>query len=348
MATTTAVEPSGAKSTSIRLPPIPSEVTSIDCGIGDDCKVTFKCNNTFFGVLLSMQSPVGSIERNYLERLSCSLESGQEGKSDQILEELGDLLAGLCQPLFREFATSRPGSASLAETLYRTLYLEKLQLRMKTLNGAATLEVEEGPRISRPNSFHNEDFKLPIYKPSEIKILATLKNDTVFKALVCGSTVCIKVIGYQNSTKSIQREIGLLRRISEAQIDLRLRTPTLLGLVSCEENSNLVLGLVMNYIEPGMLMSDLFNLNLESIPQTQRDIWARQIGNDLNRLHEQGLVWGDAKAGNVIFDKECNPWIIDFGGGYTDGWVDEELVDSVTGDLQGLRKIIDFMQFSIQ
>ena len=62
----------------------------------------------------------------------------------------------------------------------------------------------------------------------------------------------------------------------------------------------------MDYIEPGALKSDLFTLPLKLIPQIQRDTWARQISDDLNRLHNLGLVWGDAKAGNFIFDKECN------------------------------------------
>lgn len=345
MATTTELEPLSPESSSIRLPPLLNEVTSIDYGIKDDCEITFKCNTTFFIVLLSMQSPVGSIERNYLESLNRSLESGQEEESKQIFTELEDLLASLCQPWFREFATDRPASTPPVTSLYRTLYLEKLQLRLKTIKNAATLEVEEAPRTSKPNSFRNETFKLlPTYKPSEVEILATLKNYTVFKALIRESTVCVKVIGYQSSTESIRREIGLLQQISEAQLDPRLRTPTLLGLISCEENSDLVLGLVMDYVEPGALESDLSNLALEPIPQIQRDTWARQISDDLNRLHDLGLVWGDAKAANIIFDKNCDPWIIDFGGGYTDGWVDEGLVDSISGDLQGLGKIIDIMQ----
>lgn len=349
MATTTELEPLSTESSSIRLPPMLNEVTSIDYGIEDDCKVTFKCNTTLFIVLLSMQSPVGSIERNYLERLSRSLESGQEEESELVFTELVDLLASLCQPWFREFATDRPASTPPVMSLYRTLYLEKLQLRLKTIKNAATLEVEEDPGTFKPNSFRNETFKLlPTYKPSEVEILATLKDHTVFKALIRESTVCVKVIGYQSSTKPIQREIALLQQISEAQLDPRLRTPTLLGLISCEENSDLVLGLVMDYVEPGALKSDLFTLALEPIPQTQRDTWAGQVSDDLNRLHNLGLVWGDAKAGNIVFDKECNPWIIDFGGGYTDNWVDEGLVDSIAGDLQGLGRIVNFMQSPLQ
>lgn len=52
-----------------------------------------------------------------------------------------------------------------------------------------------------PYSFRNEDFKLPLYQSSEETILATLHENTIFKALVQGRVVYVKIIGYQNSTK---------------------------------------------------------------------------------------------------------------------------------------------------
>jgi len=58
------------------------------------------------------------------------------------------------------------------------------------------------------------------------------------------------------------------------------------------------------------------------------------------------LVWGDAKASNIVLDKESNPWIIDFGRGSTVGWVDADLAGSVPGDIQGLRQILRFLQVS--
>lgn len=36
-------------------------------------------------------------------------------------------------------------------------------------------------------------------------------------------------------------------------------------------------------------------------------------------LHEAGVVWGDAKAENVLIGTDDNAWVIDFGGGYTRG-----------------------------
>lgn len=51
------------------------------------------------------------------------------------------------------------------------------------------------------------------------------------------------------------------------------------------------------------------------------------------KLHEAGIVWGDAKLDNVLVDKNGDACIIDFGGGYTRGYVDKEKAGTVEGDL---------------
>lgn len=74
-----------------------------------------------------------------------------------------------------------------------------------------------------------------------------------------------------------------------------------------------------------------------------RKRWADQICSSLDMLHERGLVWGDAKAENILIDENDDAWIIDFGGGYTVGWVDKENAGTVEGDKQGLARILDIL-----
>ncbi|KAI0452861.1 hypothetical protein F5B21DRAFT_515818 [Xylaria acuta] len=74
-----------------------------------------------------------------------------------------------------------------------------------------------------------------------------------------------------------------------------------------------------------------------------RKRWARQIKVTLEWLHECGIIWGDVKAQNVLIDKEDNAWIIEFGGSYTTGWVDEDKAGTLEGDMQGLEKIMEVM-----
>jgi hypothetical protein len=37
-------------------------------------------------------------------------------------------------------------------------------------------------------------------------------------------------------------------------------------------------------------------------------------------------------------------WVVDFGGGYTPGWIDEELQGTKRGDLQALEKIRQWLE----
>jgi len=46
----------------------------------------------------------------------------------------------------------------------------------------------------------------------------------------------------------------------------------------------------------------------------------------------------------VLIDENGNAMAIDFGGGFTDGWVDERNQGTVCEDLQGLEKIVSFMR----
>lgn len=71
--------------------------------------------------------------------------------------------------------------------------------------------------------------------------------------------------------------------------------------------------------------------------------WARQIGHAVGRLHAAGVVWGDAKHENVLVDMAGDAWLVDFGGSYTRGWVDEERRETVEGDLQGLGRIEEWL-----
>lgn len=71
--------------------------------------------------------------------------------------------------------------------------------------------------------------------------------------------------------------------------------------------------------------------------------WAPQITASLEALHGADVIWGDAKADNVIIDVNGDAWIIDFGAGYTEGWVDKDKASTVEGDLEGLKNIAQFV-----
>lgn len=71
--------------------------------------------------------------------------------------------------------------------------------------------------------------------------------------------------------------------------------------------------------------------------------WLDQITRSIEGLHACGVVWGDAKPDNVLIDSQDDAYLIDLGGGYTKGWVDQEVANTVEGDLQGLQRVSEFL-----
>jgi len=133
----------------------------------------------------------------------------------------------------------------------------------------------------------------------------------------------------------IKREIGILQKLGEQDLDIKV--PKLLGFVSFDNSKTEILGFLLT---PIASPSPLTTLLKSSVPRSQRADWASKSEKYVNTLHEHDIVWGDAKADNFIIDENNELWIIDFGGSYTEGWVDPELSDTVEGDDQGLEKVV--------
>ncbi|KAJ0424009.1 hypothetical protein BJY00DRAFT_309819 [Aspergillus carlsbadensis] len=78
--------------------------------------------------------------------------------------------------------------------------------------------------------------------------------------------------------------------------------------------------------------------------RAERQQWYDEVSAAIRGFHEVGCAYGDVKAGNVLIDEDRRPWLIDFEGGTTEGYVDLELKNTIEGDLQGLevlRKWLD-------
>ncbi|KAL1582135.1 hypothetical protein WHR41_09279 [Cladosporium halotolerans] len=133
----------------------------------------------------------------------------------------------------------------------------------------------------------------------------------------------------------VPRELETYAKIKQANLE-QSRISRLCGLVG--ERPGRIVGLLLEHIGCG---SVTLSRALERHTSLQlRNKWIEQVTTTLMELHTSGIVWGDAKADNVLIDGENNAWIIDFGGGYTRGWVDEKLANSIDGDQQGLSRIV--------
>jgi len=159
----------------------------------------------------------------------------------------------------------------------------------------------------------------PSFLPTEIEICITNPEDAIFASL-------------KN-----------YKRIMESNLDPNARICRLLGLVKDDENQ--VIGLLLTYVE-----CDFVTLTCAVEPETPAYIkqkWVDQVTSTLTPLHKAGIVWGDAKTDNILIDKNGEAWIIDFGGGYTRGFVEREKAGTIEGDLQGLEMIVKYVPSEI-
>jgi tRNA A-37 threonylcarbamoyl transferase component Bud32 len=173
---------------------------------------------------------------------------------------------------------------------------------------------------------------LPTYASSEIEVLDNIQMH-IYKVKVGDSIYCLKTVHRSGNEADFVREVSILQKCSHPHI-IRL-----VGLVKAVDPPDKVEGMLINYVEHAGSLRDI-----KSIDVNETEKWAGQIRDAINYLHENGLVWGDAKAGNVLIDDQRNAVLIDFGGGATQDWVDLENYETPRGDLQGLERIVLFMK----
>lgn len=140
----------------------------------------------------------------------------------------------------------------------------------------------------------------------------------------------------------LERELDKLQRIRTASGHSggpAAPVPQLLGYIKHPEAGRII-RLLREWV-PGCSLKEL---NKSTVAEDRRRAWASQIRKAVDRLHKMNIVWGDAKAANVIISGgRDDAWLIDLAGGWTDGWVDEDLADTVRGYEQGVGQIMKFI-----
>ncbi|KAF3052827.1 hypothetical protein E8E11_007805 [Didymella keratinophila] len=137
----------------------------------------------------------------------------------------------------------------------------------------------------------------------------------------------------------IKREISILQKIEELSLDIKV--PRLVGFVAFENSKTEAMGFLLSHIEEPTPLTKMLK---SSVPEEKREKWSKKSKEYVDMLHKHDIIWGDAKADNFMVDKHDDLWIIDFGGSYTEGWVDPELSETLEGDEQGLQKVQEALQ----
>ncbi|KAJ4230720.1 hypothetical protein NW757_013985 [Fusarium falciforme] len=198
---------------------------------------------------------------------------------------------------------------------------------------------------SRFGVFLADEFCAPwaSFSPSEVRVceekVVGPPSQTPRKVLLNDGTIAFFKLMHRGDKPFLKNELDTYKKIDKARLDSAIRVPRLHGLV--RDDSGVIFGLLLTYIdckhvtlscavEPGMSI-------------TLRKKWLAQLREIISQLHNAGIVWGDAKPDNVLIDRNQDAWVVDFGGGYTEGWVPKMLAGTVEGDRLALEKIVEFV-----
>ncbi|KAF9872728.1 hypothetical protein CkaCkLH20_09907 [Colletotrichum karsti] len=186
------------------------------------------------------------------------------------------------------------------------------------------------------------------YDPSQVDILYNRPKDVLIKppskvVVDAGNgdmvTCYFKEFRSGSDPDQVKREIMTLEKIARAQIPLAPKA-WICRMHGVVRDGNMLMGMLLSWIDTRGVLS---RAEAEISSSALRQRWREQITTSLGMLHREGIIWGDAKAENILIDRGDNAWIIDFGGSYTPGWVDKDKAETLEGDKQGLEKILSFL-----
>ncbi|KAF5648613.1 kinase subdomain protein [Fusarium sp. NRRL 52700] len=307
-----------------------------------DSELVVMCNYHQFIISASADSFAQSpaLKSKYLFFLEVAENFELDGYS---VEDLYDWIIDPLLPKFRELPEIT-STLTLQHFLFPETYRYEIQgdgEQLVAVPSADSSEVTPMFGIQLPEEscapwpqFDPKDIRLPVkekrhgppsYMPS--RVLLKDGNSAFFKPMRRGDK------------KTFMNELDKYKNVHVAHLDESLRISRLIGLV--RDGTGPVFGLLLTYIDCGH--KTLLCAAKPDIPRELKQSWAQQVHDTVQQLHAAGIAWGDAKPDNVLVDKENNAWLIDFGGGYTNGWVPKELSGTVEGDLQSLEKINDFV-----
>ncbi|KAJ9609708.1 hypothetical protein H2200_006036 [Cladophialophora chaetospira] len=273
---------------------------------------------------------------------------GAEVNPDTAEVDLANWILSFFEAETKEFAptVSRDEERSLHEwyagiTYFFDLDIQEGGIAPRRLENTSELQTRIKnlvPRMRMPK--YVQEMDLPWKSASDILVVSEVPEPaSVHPGLVrVGDELQFFKPVDPSQPQTTKREIKVLERVARLDLQGKIRIPTLLGLVAYENSSTEIMGLLMTAISNPRPLTTLLS---SEVPEAQRLRWADESKDMVKFIHEHGLIWGDAKADNFIVDENEDLWMIDFGGSYTEGWIDPEIAETKDGDKMGVEKVVN-------
>ncbi|KAM0704212.1 hypothetical protein Q7P35_008445 [Cladosporium inversicolor] len=273
--------------------------------------------------------------------------NGKDESEAQSAEDAEETLQNwILDPVRRKISKSRQQPTLDEWYEAKTLFFE---LEVSKADELCAVEIEASselkrrisklkPEISLPKYIRDMDY--PWFDSRKLTVLAGSGSPppyhpTQVRCEETGKTYFFKAVDSE-APKTTKRELWHLNRIAQPDIADKISAPRLVGFVAKNTSKTHAIGFLQQDIPDP---TPLTNWLEAEVPQEKRDAWASEAERMKNVLHEHNIIWGDAKADNFLVDKNDKLWIIDFGGSWTEGWIDPEFKETVEGDDMAMEKI---------
>ncbi|KAF5984237.1 kinase subdomain-containing protein [Fusarium coicis] len=308
-----------------------------------DSELVVMCNDKCFIIHLSADTLSGSPKLK--ERYLFFLQVAKEFELDDVtVEDFWDWIVDPLLPILLELPT--PDEAA-PRTLDGFFNPETFVYSIQTVSDERIPQLDRDAEHQSPYGISVPDELCAPWKsfdPSEVQIchekVIGPPSHTPSKVLLRDGTIAFLKLARRGDTQSIKNELETRGKIERAQLDLKVKVSRLHGLV--RNNEGVIYGLLLTYIDCKRM-----TLSCAVQPGTEvslREKWAVQIQEAIGQLHDAGIAWGDAKPDNILIDVNQDAWLIDFGGGYTEGWVPKNLAGMMEGDRIALQKILEYIR----
>lgn len=315
------------------------------------CVSIFPSNGTSTNDTRHLSQGARPLQDHIIDIMSQATVCEDYEKFDSLVDEVLAVILDAGRPLFSGHATPTHHDQSLN----RYLFPPTLYFRLEAPGSCAfivPIRPSESSITLYAASTLDENFveelhireDLPRFTPDEVTVTKPfLRGGSRITAAVQsrGREMLCKARGGPNGLYGtrVGRELECLGKMLKAFPEPgMIQVPQIIGHVH-HRDTELVLGFLRKWI-PGHRLSEVDATT--STPEN-RQKWIAQISQTIERLHEHGIIWGDGKLNNIIIDDKDDDWLIDFGGGTTKGWLDEDVAESMDGDKQALGKIVEFL-----
>ncbi|OJJ68374.1 hypothetical protein ASPBRDRAFT_57781 [Aspergillus brasiliensis CBS 101740] len=297
-------------------------------------EITLRASN-FLGTPFETETKEWFYKVNAREEATDSEEAPDDS---EVLDEFWDWLVLPCAEYIRRNAPVIHEPISLQKFAFPPTH----PLRLLPVDGIITAVPTGGERLSEStlSTISASIAGLPptVRKVSAADVLIYQNLDSEFDH-TCDIPRRVKVAEHDPYFKTVIdagdfiREVSALSRISE--LGLSINVSKLYAIV-LSEDEQLILGILMDWLPFGSqtLETERFIQMKESHVK-----WERQIRDIVKVLHSNNIVWGDVHPGNILIDYELNAWVVDFGGGYQEEFINREVAGTKQGDLEGIHNV---------